>query len=151
MGYNAGASKSGTAAADEEIKTKFKKGRMSAPEVQKTSALIADIVQSSGSGSSSSQGVSDWAKAGAGGKLEGSMSRDIISKMGRGSKSPQVYATPCVFWDPDANAQVVDDIYFQLAHETLDQEISDDRPLEEWVELDRSSSLMERRRNGWTL
>ena len=101
---------SSTEDADGVIKQMFKQGRSSAKDVQKISSAIASALPSESS-SSSSSGLVDWVRAGSGGANEANLSRDIISKMGKDSGYPDLYATECFFWDEDAQAQVKDDIH----------------------------------------
>ena len=121
LGYDADKA-SGTKGVDDAMRGLFKKGRFSAKEVQNTSAVIVDAM-SAGSrsrpASSSIANIADFATAGGEGAREGNLSRDIITKMGKKSNYPQVYNSPCTFWDQDSNSTIEGDMSFLLLHHHL--------------------------------
>ena len=132
LGYDAKKDESkNTQAAEGIVKSIFKKGRISAKGVQGTSAAIVQVADSSASSSSQ---IADWATAGGEGSREKNMSRGVINNMGKHSAYPEVYASPCTFWDKASQSQVKDDMHYLLVHEVLDYQIGDD-PIEEWTEL----------------
>ena len=134
---------SGTAKVDKVVKDLFKKGRLSATEVQQTTETIAEIAESPSAGSSSSSGLRDWAKAGASGQYPGNVSRDVIAKMGRDKKDyPALYASPCTFWDEDSCSKIQDDMHYLCLHEVLDYEIdATGGNVEEWTNLDPAHAM----------
>ena len=118
---------------DDQLKTMMKKGKISAPDVQATSAAIIKTSSSSGSGGyNSDSGIAKWAKAGAGGSRPGNISRDLTAIMSKQSDKAEMYAAPVKFWDCVEGKQFEDDMYFLAPHETLAKEVTEPH---EWTSL----------------
>ena len=78
---------------------RLKKGRMSAPEVQKASKKIASILPGdSSSSNSSSSTFLEWARAGANGAQARNISRDIVANMSKTSDKADIYVSKVTFW-----------------------------------------------------
>ena len=67
--------------------------------------------------------------------------------MGKDSGYPDLYATECVFWDEDAQAQVKDDIHTLIPYEFLDYEIECKGNTNEYVDLPLVHSLNSTKRD----
>ena len=132
MGYD-GNKRSAEQPIDDQLKTMMKKGKISAPDVQATSAAIIKTSSSSGSGGyNSDSGIAKWAKAGACGSRPGNISRDLTATMAKQSAKAEIYAAPVKFWDCIEGKQFEDDMYFLAPHETLAKEVTEPH---EWTSL----------------
>ena len=136
MKYDDSPTETPTDAIDDMLKAKYKKGRMSAREVQAEAATIYAAVPSSSSSASSSG--QRWAAAGAEGRHPGNASRDITLQMSKTSTNAHVYSASIPFWDPVRSVQIQDDAYLLVPHEVGDKAMEDGQ---DWSSLPQGHSL----------
>ena len=95
------------------LKTLFKKGRSSAPDIQSAASTIQD-------GGDHTDGIRRLAKSGAKGAVRGNMSRDVMGCLTRDTSAPDVYVTTIPMWDADLDKKINEDVHIMLPYEVLD-------------------------------
>lgn len=89
----------------------FKKGKISATMVQQGSAAMLNRT------SESDDRLRTWASIGAAGEHPQNCHRDLVQKMSKDTKLPQLYVADTWYWDPVASTRIKGEMYFLLPFE----------------------------------
>jgi hypothetical protein len=113
----------------------YKRGRISATELQESAAGVVHVA-----GNSSTISTADaqaWSRIGAAGAIRGNCSRDLLTHFRNKTSKPPLYEAKGWFWDSAAGCRVQDTMYIALPHEQLDWHIDEDN-LQDFVARHKS-------------
>ena len=126
------------------IKSWFKKGKLSGPDVQQVSSSIKASYRAK------DKGMKRLANAGTGGKHR-NVHRDVMRTFNRfkDGVSADVYEALVPFWDKNQDKQVFDRVHVLIPYETIDAAIDSEMqakqlinpPLEDWCSIQEGDTL----------
>ena len=123
---------------DAWMKDLFKSGRLSGPVAAEGIRAGARLDEPE------RKVLKKWSAAGGGGKYEGNIHRDLLSKMSNKPET-QLYSEHIPFWDKVQNVQYKGECYFNLPHEELDERVGNTSTFE-WCFLEEEDPIYTVRR-----